>query len=50
MSQQFLACVKNGGKVRTKKIGDKKYMHLCWINGTSYPGEVKTKKKVPVKK
>lgn len=47
MPQAFLDCVKRGGKVRTQVINKKKgtYMHICYIDGKSYPGEVKTKKK-----
>lgn len=44
MPVQFDSCVKNGGKVRTKKLKGGKYIHICWINGTSYSGEVKKKK------
>jgi len=45
MSKEFLSCVADGGKVRTKKIGKRKYMHICFLNGKSYTGEVKTKAK-----
>ncbi len=43
----FTNCVNRGGKVITKVISKKKgtYMHICYIGGKSYPGEVKTKKK-----
>lgn len=44
MPKQFEACVKAGGRVRTKKLKDGKYIKLCFINGKSYPGEVHTKK------
>lgn len=44
MGREFLACVKNGGKVITKDIGKDKYMHICILAGKSFPGEVKTKK------
>jgi len=40
----FDKCVKDGGRVRTKKVGKDKYMHICWLDGKSYTGEVKTKK------
>jgi hypothetical protein len=43
MPAAFEKCVKNGGKVRTKKLGGGKYMHICYLNGKSYAGEVKTK-------
>jgi len=44
MPQAFDDCVKNGGKVRTKKISGGRYMHICFLNGKSYAGEVKTAK------
>lgn len=44
MPAAFDACVKNGGKVRTMTLKAGKYMHICMINGHSYPGEVKMKK------
>lgn len=44
MPKAFDDCVKNGGKVRTKKLGGMKYMHICFINGKSYAGEVKVAK------
>ena len=50
MPVQFDRCVKQGGRVRTKSIGKGKYMHVCFLNGKSYPGEVKTKKNVLKKK
>lgn len=47
MPAAFDKCVKDGGKVRTKVINEKKgtYMHICYKDGKSYPGEVKKKKK-----
>ena len=46
MPKDFEDCVKNGGKVRTKKLKDGKYMKICYDkNGNSHSGEVKTKKK-----
>jgi hypothetical protein len=43
MPEEFEKCVKNGGRVRTKKLSGNKYMHVCFLNGKSYAGEVKTK-------
>ena len=43
MPKEFDACVKNGGKVRTKSLKDNKYMHICFKDGKSYAGEVKEK-------
>jgi len=44
MPKEFTECVKNGGRVRTKKLSGNKYVHICFLNGKSYLGEVKTKK------
>lgn len=43
MPAGFEKCVRDGGKVRTKKLSGRKYMHICFINGKSYSGEVKTR-------
>ncbi len=45
MPTKFDACVKAGGKVRTKKLSGGKYMHICIPKGggPSVGGEVKTK-------
>lgn len=40
----FDKCVKAGGRVRTKKLSKGRFMHICFINGKSYAGEVKKKK------
>ena len=45
MPKGFDECVKKGGRVRTKQLGGGKYMHICFLNGKSYAGEVKVKKK-----
>jgi len=43
MPQDFTKCVKNGGKVVTKKLKGGKYMNICYDkDGNSYSGEVKT--------
>lgn len=44
MPKGFEECVKKGGRVRTIKPKGKKsnvYLHICYLNGKSYPGEVK---------
>ena len=41
----FDRCVKNGGRVRTVKLGKTKYRHVCYLNGKSFQGHVKAKKK-----
>ena len=46
MPEDFLRCVKNKGKVRTKKLKGGKYIHLCKTkSGKWTAGEVKKKKK-----
>jgi len=50
MGAAFDACVSQGGRVRTKKLKGNKYMHVCFIRGKSYAGEVKTKKSKKRKK
>jgi len=43
MPAAFDRCVKMGGRVRTKDLGNNKYMHICFFKGKSFAGEVKTK-------
>ena len=46
MPADFDKCAAEGGRIRTKKIGKNKYIHVCWDKaGKSYAGEVKTKGK-----
>lgn len=45
MPVPFDNCVSKGGKVITKKVSLSKYMHICYMDGKSYAGEVKTVKK-----
>ena len=45
MPAAFERCRKAGGRIRTKKLNDTQYMHICWLGNKSYPGEVHTKKK-----
>jgi len=45
MPKSFDACRKNGGKIRTKQLGNGKYMHVCVLGGKSYAGEVKSSDK-----
>ena len=47
MPEGFLRCVREGGKVITKKLSGGKYMHLCKDkSGNWHQGEVKEYKKV----
>jgi len=41
MPKAFLECIRKGGKIRTMKIDESHYMHVCWLNGKSYAGEIK---------
>lgn len=50
MPASFDRCVSGGGRVRTKSLGSGKYMHICFLGGKSYVGEVKTKEKPKKKK
>lgn len=51
MPEAFLKCVRNGGKVITKKIGKDKYMHICYDEkGKAHPGEIKYKESSKEKK
>ena len=45
MPEDFLKCVREGGRVITIKIGEDKYRHVCYDkNGKPHYGEVKKKK------
>jgi hypothetical protein len=47
MPADFTKCVAEGGRVVTKKLNSKEYMHICWDkSGKSHAGEVKNYKKV----
>ena len=43
MPKAFMDCVNHGGRVRTKSMPGGRYMHVCFIGGKSYAGEVKHK-------
>ncbi len=43
MPEDFERCRREGGRVRTKSLGKGKYMHICFKDGKSFAGEVKTK-------
>lgn len=44
MPKAFEDCVKKGGRVRTKVLPKGRYMRICFINGKSYAGEIKSRK------
>ena len=43
MPKDFDRCVRNGGRVRTRKLKGGKYIHICFLNGKSYAGYVHKK-------
>ena len=52
MPAGFDKCVNNGGRVRTVKgpnkklgVGAGEYVHFCFLNGKSYRGHTKKKRK-----
>jgi hypothetical protein len=45
MPAEFLKCISEGGRVRTKDLKNGKYVHICFKDGKSYAGEVKFKKR-----
>lgn len=46
MPSDFDKCVSDGGKVVTKNVNDKQYLHICYDKkGKPHAGEVRTKKK-----
>lgn len=44
MPADFVNAIKRGARVRTKKLSGGRYIHIAFLNGKSYAGEVKTKK------
>jgi hypothetical protein len=44
MPAAFENAIKNGAKVRTKKLKNGKYVKIAILNGKTYAGEVHTKK------
>ena len=47
MPKAFTDCIAAGGKVKTKTLKGGKYIHICFKDGKSVAGEVKTKSKTP---
>jgi len=45
MPAGFDQCVKNGGRIRTKKLSGGRYQHICFLKGKSYAGYIKKKRK-----
>ena len=50
MPKDFEECIRKGGKVRTKRLSNGKYIHLCFVDGKSYSGEVKSRLKTNLSK
>lgn len=50
MSKDFTNCVKNGGKVVTKKLKDGRHIKICYDKeGNSHRGGIQTKERSEVK-
>mgnify|MGYP001573649301 FL=1 len=45
MPKAFDACLSQGGRVRTIKLGGRKYKHICFKGSKSYAGHTKIKKR-----
>lgn len=45
MPKPFLDCVKKKGKIRTLTLPGGKFRRICILNGKTFLGEVKKKKK-----
>ena len=43
MPKDFKDAIKQGARVRTKKINKDKYLHVGFLDGKTYEGEIKTK-------
>lgn len=50
MPKDFERCVADGGRVITKRVNANEYIHVCYINGKSYSGEVKQYKRLSMSK
>mgnify|MGYP001588248098 CR=1 FL=1 len=46
----FDDCVKRGGRVRAKDLGNNRYIPICYIDGKGYPGHAKERKAEEPKK
>ena len=47
MPKDFKNAVKQGARVRTKKLGKDRFIHVAFLDGKTYAGEVKAKKTNP---
>lgn len=45
--ESFDRCVRNQGRVRRKTLSGGRYINICFKDGKSYAGHVKTKKSAP---
>ena len=50
MPAVFDTCRANGGQIRTKRVNATEYMHICILKGKTYPGEVRTYKRLSTAK
>lgn len=44
MPKLFDKCIKEKGKIRTKKLSKNRYKRICILAGKTFPGETKKKK------
>ena len=44
MPEAFDRCVRAGGRVRTKTLGDGRHQKICFLKGKGHAGEVKRSK------
>lgn len=44
MPESFLKCQKDGGRIRTITLKGGRFMRICYLDGKSFPSEVKEKK------
>jgi len=47
MPAAFKEAIRKGARVRTKKLSGGRYIHVAYLDGKSYQGEVKKKKTNP---
>lgn len=50
MPRDYDNCVKGGGKIITRRVNSRQYMHICYLNGKAHAGEVKEYKSLSARK
>jgi len=46
MPEDYLRCIKEGGRVRSKRLNKDEYLPICYKDGKSYAGEKKKYKRL----